>query len=141
MFNVGQEVEFHSFDGTWKRANIVEDLKDGRYLINDGEVEFARLSNVLRAIESESHTPKDVPVKYPLLRILKPNGTPTLTWHQLLHAYPLAASQPHLFLRGEYDVWSAINLYTNKTTPYIKMEYIGRDDSESMFLVFVIDEE
>lgn len=56
----------------------------------------------------------------------------------------MALKQPHLFLRGVYELWSSATMNKSMKS-YIKMEYVGDTEYDTVsvptFLVFVIAEE
>jgi hypothetical protein len=140
MFKAGEQVEYQQSDGTWHPAKIVATWEDrDRYTLDDGDnLKFDVRSRFLRHATSDESQSATSPVQYPPLRVMLTVSQPTLTWQQVLNTYPLAASQPHLFLRGKYETVNLLNMQL-LDTPYIRIS--NNADADDYFLVFVIDEE
>lgn len=77
--------------------------------------------------------------QYPPLRVMVTASQPSQTWQQVLAGKPLAASQPHLYLLGEYQLVSHGDLPVLAFKDYVLMN--TQADSEGNFLIFMIDEE
>lgn len=134
-FEIGQEVEYRSFDFDWKRATIIRKANEFSYVLNDGEVEFERLVNVIRLIPDDGKQP----VQYPPMRAMV-GDKPLNTWQQVLADKPLATSQPHLYLLGKYDVWIDGDM-NESTQPYLVMNMEMCDGQQKAYYrVFVITE-
>lgn len=85
--------------------------------------------------------------QYPLLRAMV-GARPLNTWKQVLNSYPLAASQPHLYLLGYYrsDIYD-LEQFAKDTPRFILMSTIacsnakiGGSETQPYHIVFVITE-
>jgi len=93
----------------------------------------------LELIPDDGKQPPTPPVKYPPLRVMATDSQPSQTWQQVLASKPLAVSQPHLFLRGIYDLWTIEDM-RQADELYIVMDCVPLPDVTIYYRVFVIAE-
>lgn len=149
QFELGQDVEVeyrvtqHGKD-TWRRGKIVNvDLSEENvYWVdvsdNTEHFEITRHADDIRPIQSDPTPQPAAVIQYPPLRVMI-DGVPSQTWVQLLRLSPAVASQPHLYLLGQYELVT-ISMMEHFKSAFIVLECVPLPDITVYYRVFIITE-